>query len=401
VPSNSRAASFKVSLDRALGEAGEQEYARLVRVLIAAQGMFAFVPVASDFPVESRRALLDKLAADLEAKGIALYIASMTRERWDVLQALAEIAPPAGASAVLAVLGLEETPGIIRESGAAPSRPPALALLNHTRESLRARFPFPLILWCEPAVFLALQEEAPDLYDHFIALVEFLYAGPRPQTGEGWEVTSRVMEDGLVTVGPPGSEASAAFYADLLTRHAERSEERARALLGLAEALWGLRTVDVIDRLMRALAAVEEALGILPHEEMPHEVARGQVLKGLILSDLPTANRAESLARAIACYEAALRVQTEEDFPVQWAMTQNNLGIAYQDLPTGDRGANLQKAIACYEAAIRGYRSAGLTGEADRIDWLLIALRHADTPTSWLRFIADRVKWLIDSLRRR
>jgi tetratricopeptide (TPR) repeat protein len=399
VPSSSRAASFKVSLDRALGEAGEQEYARLVRVLMAAQGMFAFVPVASDFPVESRRDLLDKLAADLAAKGIELYIASMSRERWDVLQALADIAPPSGTSAVLAVIGLEETPGIIREAGALPSRPPALALLNHTRESLRARFPFPLILWCEPAVFLALQEEAPDLYDHFIALVEFLYAGPRPQTGEEREVISRVTEDGLVTVGPPRSEASAAFYADLLTRHPEPSEERARALLGLAEALWGLHTVDVIARLTRALAAVEEALGILPYEEMPHEAARGQVLKGLILSDLPTTNRAESLASAIACYEAALRVRTEQDFPLDWAMTQNNLGIAYQNLPTGDRGVNLQKAIACYEAAIRGYRAVGLTEEADRINRLLSSLRHADTPMSWWRSIPDKIKRFIDSLR--
>jgi hypothetical protein len=117
VPSGSRAASFKVSLERALGEAGEQEYARLVRVLIAAQGMFALVPVASDLPLESRRELLDKLSADLAAKGIELCVVSLSRERWDVLQALAEVAPPPESSTVLAVVGLEETPGIVREGG--------------------------------------------------------------------------------------------------------------------------------------------------------------------------------------------------------------------------------------------------------------------------------------------
>jgi hypothetical protein len=168
---------------------------------------------------------------------------------------------------------------------------------------LRARFPFPLIVWCEPSVFLALQEEAPDLYDHFIALVEFLYAGPRLHTIEGQVATPRALEDGRVTAGPPGSETSVAFYADLLTRHPEPSQERARALLGMAEALRGLRTADMTDRLRRALAAVEEALGIL----LPEEVARGQVLKGLILSDVPAANRAENRAKAIACYEAAVR----------------------------------------------------------------------------------------------
>jgi hypothetical protein len=82
-------------------------------------------------------------------------------------------------------------------------------------------------------------------------------------------------------------------------------------------------------------------------------------------------------------------------------MTQNNLGIAYQNLPTGDRGVNLQKAIACYEATIRGYKATGLAEEADRINRVLTSLRHADTPMSWLRFIADRAKRLIDSVRQR
>jgi hypothetical protein len=56
-------------------------------------------------------------------------------------------------------------------------------------------------------------------------------------------------------------------------------------------------------------------------------------------------------------------------------MTQNNLGIAYSELPTGDPGANLQQAIACYEVAVRGFESAGMAGEADRIRRILDQLR--------------------------
>ena len=168
----------------------------------------------------------------------------------------------------------------------------------------------------------------------------------------------------------------------------------------MAEALWGLRTADATDRLTRALGAVEEALGILEHEAIPHEIARGQIIKGLILSDLPTVNRSENLIRAIACYEAALRVYTEHDFPVQWATTQNNLGIAYQNLPSGDRAANLQRAIACYEAAIKGYEAAGLTEEADRVRRLPTSLRRTDATPSWLQSIGDWVKRLLASLRR-
>ena len=52
---------------------------------------------------------------------------------------------------------------------------------------------------------------------------------------------------------------------------------------------------------------------------------------------------------------------------MDWAMSQNNLGTAYGNLPTGDREENLQRAIACYEAAIRGYQSAGLIDDAERV----------------------------------
>jgi tetratricopeptide (TPR) repeat protein len=191
-----------------------------------------------------------------------------------------------------------------------------------------------------------------------------------------------------------------AFYNDLLARHPEPSDTRARALLGWAEALWALRTADVNTRLTQALEAAKEALSMLS-SATPDEVARGQVLMGLLLSDLPTANQAANLRQAIACYEAALRVYTEEDFPVQWAMTQNNLGTAYQNLPSGDRAANLRQAIACYEAAIRGYEAAGLTEEVAQLRQYIASLQQHTPPKQRIGAYVTRVKRFLVSLRER
>lgn len=348
--SKSETASFTVDLAKALGVAGEQEYKRLLRVLTAAQGLFALVPVASDFPVEARDALLERLTEDLAMHGIGFHVAGLSRERWDVLQALAAIAPPAGTPAVLAVIGLEETPGLVLAPSSPPRRPPTLALLNQSRESIRAQFPFPLLLWCAPAAFVALQEQAPDFYDYFIGLAEFLYAGPREHIEETLPVEHAVAP---FTIRPSDSPTAVAFYEALLARHPEPSPARARALLGWAEALLGLQAKDVGVHLPQALKATEEALSILVQDKLPEETARGQFLIGLILSDLPTADRATNLGQAIACYEAALQVYTKHDFPVQWAITQSNLGTAYQQLPNGDHATNLQQAIACYEAALQ------------------------------------------------
>lgn len=402
MPSETRAALSRGDLAKALGEAGEQEYARLVRVLLAAQGMFALMPVASDFPVAARNALLERLAEDLSARGIAFHVAHLTRERWDVLQALAEIAPADGTPGVLAIVGLEETPGLVAEPGAPPGRPRALALLNHAREAVRVQFPFPLLVWCAPEAFVALQEHAPDFYDHFVGLAEFLYVGLRLPLYERSEVSSPERQDAMsAAFGPPESPAAVAFYAGLLARHPEPSHARVRALLGWAESLWGLRTADVNTRLTQALEATKEALTLLDADAIPEEVARGQVLTGLILSDLPTADRARSLRQAIACYEAALRVRTEEEFPVQWAMTQNNLGIAYQDLPTGDRGSNLQTAIACYEAAVRGYEAAGLTEETTQLRQHLVSLKQNILPKQGMRKYTAWIKQRLASLRQK
>jgi len=350
VSSKSEAASFTVDLARALGAAGEQEYTRLLRVLTAAQGLFALVPVASDFPVEARDALLERLTEDLAVHGIALHVIRLSRERWEVLQALAATAPPPGTPAVLAIVGLEETPGLVLDPGSAPRRPPTLALLNHSRESICAQFPFPLLLWCAPAAFVALQEQAPDFYDYFIGLAEFLYAEPREHIEETLPVGHAVVPS---TMRPPDSPAAVAFYEDLLAHHPESSPARARALLGWAEALLGLSTKDMRVPLPQVLKATEEALSILAQDNIPEEMARGRFLMGLILSDLPTDDRNTNLWQAIACYEAALQVYTEQDFPVQWALTQSNLGTAYQQLPHGDHATHLQQAIACYEAALR------------------------------------------------
>ena len=336
------------------------------------------------------------------ASAAPLHVAHLTREHWDVLQALAEIAPADGTPSVLALVGLEETPGLVAEPGAPPTRPKAFALLNHAREAVRAQFPFPLLVWCAPEAFVALQEHAPDFYDHFVGLAEFLYVGLRLPLHERSEVLSPERQDVMPTdLGPPESPAAVAFYADLVARHPEPFHTRVRALLGWAESVWGLRTADVNTRLTQALEAVKEALTILDADAAPEEAARGQVLMGLLLSDLPTADRARNLLQAIACYESALRVYTEADFPVQWAMTQNNLGNAYQNLPTGDRGSNLQKAIACYEAAIKGYEAAGLSEEAARLRQRLASLKQPIHSKPGMRKYTDWVKQRFASWRQK
>ncbi|ETW99302.1 MAG: hypothetical protein ETSY1_15495 [Candidatus Entotheonella factor] len=375
-------ASYKVDLAKALGETGEQEYARLMRVLLAAQGLFALVPVASDFSVEAREQLIQRLKQDLQTQGIALHIVSLNRERWDVLQALAEAAPPAGTPAVIAVVGLEETPGLVQELGTTPRRPPALALLNNTREGVRAQFPFPLILWCAPLAFVALQEHAPDFYDHFVGLAEFLDADPQIPLAEQRRRTSDTEQ--VFFSDPtnlPGSQAAVAFYTDLVERHPEPSHARARGLLGLAEVLWSLSTADVETRLAQALEATEEALTLLIDMEPSSELARGKVIQGNILRDLPTAERAYTLASAIQNYEEALQIYTEQEFPEQWAATQVNLGNVYQELPIGNRGTNIQQAITFYQAALR------VRTEHDfPVDWAMIqnslGAAHQNLPTS-------------------
>src|SRR5207253_2389147 len=118
-----------VDLPRALGEAGEKEYRRLLRVLRMARGHFTLLPVESDFSPGLRNALLERLRADLTAHDLCLRVVPLSHTRWD-LMSLPEMEAPVRPSEVVAIIGLEDTPDIVQEPGRKPERPPALALLN-------------------------------------------------------------------------------------------------------------------------------------------------------------------------------------------------------------------------------------------------------------------------------
>jgi tetratricopeptide (TPR) repeat protein len=302
-----------------------------------------------------RDALLDRLRSDLATEGLILRVVRLSRESWDLTSILEESASesPTG---ITAVVGLEETPGIVPEEGSKPKRPQALAVLNHLRAAVRQRIPTPFLLWCDPFTYTALQEHAPDFFDHYTAVFAFQDAQPVSMSVEAAN-RQDLIHASLSTIPsrPVGSQTALRSYEEKLEQFTEPTDERARMLLGLAEALCSLHDSHLSARLIRAKAAAQEALTLLTQEDNRLEWARGQNVLGTIISDLPIGSRGENLGRAIACYEAALRVWTEADFPQQWAMTQNNLGIAYSDLPMGDRGANLGRAIACYEAALRVY----------------------------------------------
>jgi tetratricopeptide (TPR) repeat protein len=312
---------------------------------------------------------LERLRADLSGIGLSLRVVRFSREEWN-LTALLETdgvdAPPG----VVAVVGLEDTPGIVPEPGAPPRRPPALALLNQAREALRKRLRVPLLLWCDPLTYTALQEHAPDFFDYFTALFTFLDAAPvRTPAGTVFEVPPE--DEPTLTVQRQGisSRAAVAFYEDQVEQRPESTPERARALLGLAQALRSLRGPDFIPRLTRAEAAVREALTLLSPRNEGAEWARGQVILGNVLFDLPVGDRGENLRRAIACYEAALRVYTEADFPQDWANTEYNRALTFDDLAevTGDNTLR-QRIVAGFRAAARGYRAVGLEDRAQEAE---------------------------------
>jgi len=350
----------------------------MLRVIQAACGRFALIPISCNFPVIARDLLLEQLGHDLRKHGAQLLIAQLSSERWNPIEAMTLASRSSSGRAVIALVGLEETPGIIPEPGVPAARPPAIALLNNTRETIRKQFAFPLLIWCEPSVSQLLQNEAPDLYDHFVAIFEFHYRGPdlTPKSLDGGAEPPLGISSDLNANIPPASGTALSFYEERIARFRGPSEERARALLGFAEATLGmhLERSDQGD-LSRALSAIEEALTLLSEQQAPVEVAQARFLLGLVYSNLPTGDRGDNLKRAIACYEAALRVYTERGFPQDWAMTQNNLGLAYADLPTGDRGDNLKRAIACYEAALRGYELAGASEEARNTREILLTLK--------------------------
>jgi hypothetical protein len=312
------------------------------------QGMFALMPVRSNLSVPARDVLLQRLETDLTP--IPLRSVRLTHETsGDAAQSISRAAAELSGSGVLVLLGLEETQGMVPVPGEPHRRPPVLAALNHGREAIRRHCPHPLVVWCDPLTFLTLRDQAPDFFDHFTGL--FTFRDARPEVAPSETLTPVRLEVATASYIERRPEAGArvalSFYEEQVERLKEPTPERARALLGLAKALWSLHDVHVTARLTRAEAAAREALEILSPTGTAAEWARAQNLLGDILSDQVKGNRAENPQRVIACYEAALRVWTEADFPQQWAMTRNNLGIAYRRLPTKDYVENLRRAISC------------------------------------------------------
>jgi tetratricopeptide (TPR) repeat protein len=345
--------SMPPDLERHLGPEGATEYGQLAMMLEESQGRFAPMIVRSDLSHAGRQALLNRLAQDLGPM-IPLRILEISREAWNPIPSVVEAASSLDGAGVVVLLGLEDTPGIIAVPGERPSRPPALAALNHGREALRRRCSCPMVVWCDDLTFVALREHAPDFLDHFAGL--FRFRDLRPQASlptEGViaarDETSRVAESEPAL----GSEAALAFYERKLAETPEGSAERATLLVDFAESLWDLRHRNPTANLERARRAAEEAIEALHRAGNHLELARAQWVLGLVLRHTRTGDRVKNLHRAIAYYESALRVYTESDYPSEWARTQNNLGLAYEGLPTGDRGENLRRAIACYESALR------------------------------------------------
>jgi tetratricopeptide (TPR) repeat protein len=343
-----------------LDEAADQNYAQLVWMLRRTQGMFALLPVRSNYSVPTRDALLQRLAGDLPE--IPLRIVELSRDSWNAAQVVADAAAGLPAQGAIILLGLEETPGIVPAGGESHRRPPALALLNHEREAIRSHCPHPLVVWCDQVTYRVLKEHAPDFFDHFTGL--FSLEEPKPINAEHPpEIPVRACDvlrfsDEAKANLPRGANAALAFYQERLAAHAEPTSERGRALLGLAEALLSLRDRDVPSHLERAERAAAEALSIFSRHEAPSDWARAQLILGLIANAYPRGESQDDTRKAIDHFTKALQEYTEAKFPVEWARTQNNLGIAYASISQGDRADNLQRALGCFTAASRVWTQA-------------------------------------------
>ncbi len=355
MPSRKGRASATIDRLPSLEETAEQNYIELVMTIRQTRGMFALLPVKSNYSVTRRDALFHRLSNDLGE--IPLHVVRLSRESWNAGPSIAEAAATLKARGAIVLLGLEETPGIVPAVGEENRRPPALAILNHAREAIRDSCPHPLIVWCDPLTYLALKDHAPDFFDHFAGLFSFEESKEVRADGER-EIPLSVSSDLKVSAEVPsilvaGSDAALAFYERQLAEFQEPTAARARALLGLAETLWAHPGQNASDCLNRAERDAIEALGILSKDNAPSEWARGQLILGRIYSADAHRIRYDRPGKAIACYEAALQVYSEANFPVEWAKVQTGLGIAYANLLAGDRAENLHRAIACFEAASR------------------------------------------------
>ncbi len=330
-----------------------EPYRRLLRVLRGSREMFALVPVESLLSRLDNDRLLDRLRGDLERERLELRLADVFYENWDPLEAIERAWQNLdGNTAVVVVLrGLERTPpaplGLTKAR-----RPLAFARLNQVREHIEKHFQAPLVVWCEPESFGALQRYAPDFFDHFTGLVRFGTAVVS-QADEVREPTPQYQVGGRAE-GPRqatgGSRSALRFYEAQIEKSPDGSPERVRALLGLAEALVNLSGSEKPAAANRALEAAQQALASISKDEDPQEWARAQYIQGGALE------AAGMLEDARASFERALEIRRAlaqdkpEAFEKDVAPTLIYLGNVLSDL--GERDA----ARTAYEEALEIYR---------------------------------------------
>ncbi len=258
----------------------EEPYRRLLRVLRASREMFALVPVESLLPRQDNDRLLERLLQDLERDGLELRFADVFYQDWDPLPAIERAWEGLEGPAVVVLRGLERTPPAPLGMAKTP-RPLAFARLNQVREHVEKQFPAPLVVWCEPESFGALQRYAPDFFDHFAGLIRFRgHSEAADEVREPEAVYGRDRRSGSLPAKPGGSRSALRFYEAQLERSAEGSRERVRALLGLAGSLLRLTGSEAPAAAARILEAVHQALSSLSAENEPQEWARAKYLQG-------------------------------------------------------------------------------------------------------------------------
>lgn len=348
-----------VDLQSHLGESGQQEYQQIVSLLEDDLESFALCIVRSDFDTSTRDALLNQLATDITP--IPFKTVSLSYDHFNVLDSLTQINTEFTGPAVIAVVGLEETPQIFASVEEMPQRPPALAILNHGREVIR-QGKHPVIFWCDPTSYAALREHAPDFFDHYTGLFTFLDAAPHPVDtipSPPPILNSRITPDGrprLLSVFSQRrvSPTAKRFYEEQVERLATPTPERARALMGLVDTLFALPDESFRLHIDRAENFLREALAIYEQQEIQVEAARCHaMLASLINLKMRCLGFDSSEFRSEMNYhaEASLEIFSEQEYPVEWAAMQWFLAALGEDKPRDEIA--LRRAIPHLQSALR------------------------------------------------
>ncbi len=110
--------------------------------------------------------------------------------------------------------------------------------------------------------------------------------------------------------------------------------------------------------LREAIAALDEATGVLSLVAHPLDWARAQLDLGTAWQGLPNADQAGALEAAIGAYRAGLSMLDPKLYPLAWATGQSNLGDALAENPVGDPFDNRREALVAYERALQVFDPA-------------------------------------------